>query len=178
VIPADPGAPAFRQGDTLGEARKHWFRAKCFQQYRLFYRFSSEAGIIVLAWVNDETTLRVSSPSDRAATGAARRARLSGPTRGGVSDKGDRGRGTRSRSAQRLRGSQGDAARRCRIEGLGSRYPELPVMDGGDHGWVDPAPVFGWWVGGRAHFASARKTSRSSCMISSANAICRANSGL
>uniref|UniRef100_UPI0025F0C19E type II toxin-antitoxin system YhaV family toxin n=1 Tax=uncultured Thiohalocapsa sp. TaxID=768990 RepID=UPI0025F0C19E len=50
--------PAFRQGDTLGEARKHWFRAKCFQQYRLFYRFSSEARIIVLAWVNDETTLR------------------------------------------------------------------------------------------------------------------------
>ena len=57
VIPADPGAPAFRQGDTFGEARKHWFRAKFFQQYRLFYRFSSEAGIIVLAWVNDETTL-------------------------------------------------------------------------------------------------------------------------
>lgn len=58
VVPADPGAPAFRQGDMLGEARKHWFRAKFFQQYRLFYRFSSEAGIIVLAWVNDETTLR------------------------------------------------------------------------------------------------------------------------
>ena len=58
VIPADPGAPAFRQGDTLGEARKHWFRAKFFQQYRLFYRFSSEAKIIVLAWVNDESTLR------------------------------------------------------------------------------------------------------------------------
>lgn len=58
VIPADPGAPAFRQGDTLGEGRKHWFRARFFQQYRLFYRFSSEAGIIVLAWVNDETTLR------------------------------------------------------------------------------------------------------------------------
>ncbi len=58
VIPADPGAPALRQGDTLGEARKHWFRAKFFQQYRLFYRFSSEAKIIVLAWVNDESTLR------------------------------------------------------------------------------------------------------------------------
>jgi toxin YhaV len=58
AIPADPGAPAFRQGDTLGEDRKHWFRARFFQHYRLFYRFSSEAGILVLAWVNDETTLR------------------------------------------------------------------------------------------------------------------------
>ncbi|MFQ6552730.1 type II toxin-antitoxin system YhaV family toxin [Aestuariibius insulae] len=57
-IPADPGAPAFRQGDTLGETRKHWFRAKFFQQYRLFYRFNSEAKVIVLAWVNDEQTLR------------------------------------------------------------------------------------------------------------------------
>jgi len=28
-----------------------------------------------------------------------------------------------------------------------------------------------------AHFASARRTSRSSCMIRSANSICRANSG-
>lgn len=57
-IPIDPGAPAFRQGDTLGDHRKHWFRAKFFQQYRLFYRFSSKAKVIVLAWVNDEKTLR------------------------------------------------------------------------------------------------------------------------
>ena len=58
VIPADPGAPQFRQGDTLGDNRKHWFRAKFFQQYRLFYRFESTAKIIVLAWVNDEESLR------------------------------------------------------------------------------------------------------------------------
>ncbi|SMC63169.1 toxin YhaV [Fulvimarina manganoxydans] len=58
VIPTDPGAPAFRQGGTLGDDRKHWFRAKFFQQYRLFYRFSGEAKVIVLAWVNDEKTLR------------------------------------------------------------------------------------------------------------------------
>lgn len=57
-IPADPAAPAFRQGDTLGEQRKHWFRAKFFQQYRLFYRFDSSAKVIVLAWVNDERSLR------------------------------------------------------------------------------------------------------------------------
>ena len=58
AIPADPGASQFRQGDTLGDNRKHWFRAKFFQQYRLFFRFDSTAEIIVLAWVNDEATLR------------------------------------------------------------------------------------------------------------------------
>ena len=58
AITADPGAAAFRQGDTLGNHRKHWFRAKFFQQYRLFYRFNSDAKVIVLAWVNDEKTLR------------------------------------------------------------------------------------------------------------------------
>lgn len=58
AIPADPSAPAFRQGDTLGDHRKHWFRAKFFQQYRLFYRFNSDAKVIVLSWVNDENTLR------------------------------------------------------------------------------------------------------------------------
>ncbi|MBW3098489.1 type II toxin-antitoxin system YhaV family toxin [Pseudohoeflea coraliihabitans] len=58
TIPADPGAAAFRQGASLGDHRKHWFRAKFFEQYRLFYRFNSDAKVIVLAWVNDEKTLR------------------------------------------------------------------------------------------------------------------------
>ena len=58
VIPSDPAAAQFRQGDTLGADRKHWFRANFFQQYRLFFRFDSASKIIVLAWVNDETTLR------------------------------------------------------------------------------------------------------------------------
>lgn len=57
-IPADPGAPQFRQGDTLGSHRKHWFRAKFFQQYRLFFRFDSSRKIIVFVWLNDEDTLR------------------------------------------------------------------------------------------------------------------------
>lgn len=69
AIPVDPGAPAFRQGDTLGDGRKHWFRAKFFQQYRLFYRFNSDAKVIVLAWVNDENTLRAyGSKTDAYAT--------------------------------------------------------------------------------------------------------------
>jgi toxin YhaV len=68
-IPADPGAPAFRQGYTLGENRKYWFRAKFFQQYRLFFRFDSTAKVIVLAWVNDELTLRAyGSKTDAYAT--------------------------------------------------------------------------------------------------------------
>lgn len=57
-IPADPGASVFRLGNTLGQSRRHWFRAKFFQQYRLFYRFDSTARVILLAWINDETTLR------------------------------------------------------------------------------------------------------------------------
>jgi len=48
----------FRQGNALGHHRKPWFRAKFFLQYRLFYRFSSVDRIIVLAWLNDEQSLR------------------------------------------------------------------------------------------------------------------------
>jgi len=58
AIPTNPAAAQFRQGDTLGADRKHWFRAKFFQQYRLFFRFDSASRIIVLAWVNDDETLR------------------------------------------------------------------------------------------------------------------------
>jgi toxin YhaV len=53
-IPQDPADPKYRQGDTLGDGRKFWFRAKFFQQYRLFFRFHSEAKVIIYAWVNDE----------------------------------------------------------------------------------------------------------------------------
>ena len=58
VIPNDPSADIFRLGNTLGPMRRHWFRAKFFQQYRLFYRFDSDARVIVYAWVNDEDTKR------------------------------------------------------------------------------------------------------------------------
>lgn len=33
VIPQDPARSDYRQGTTLGEDYKHWFRAKFFQQY-------------------------------------------------------------------------------------------------------------------------------------------------
>jgi toxin YhaV len=58
VIPRDPNAAEFRQGNTLGVDNRHWFRAKFHERYRLFYRFSSRDRVIVYAWVNDESTLR------------------------------------------------------------------------------------------------------------------------
>lgn len=58
-IPADPARPEYRQGGTLGAKRKHWFRAKFASgRFRLFFRYSSSAKIIVCAWVNDQNTLR------------------------------------------------------------------------------------------------------------------------
>jgi len=57
-IPSDPTDPKFRQGNTLGDANRHWFRAKFFQQYRLFFRFHVESRVIIFAWVNEDTTLR------------------------------------------------------------------------------------------------------------------------
>jgi len=65
VIPQDPLRAEFRQGKTLGEQHKHWFRAKFFQQFRLFYRCHAASNVIVYAWVNDTKTLRASeSKSD------------------------------------------------------------------------------------------------------------------
>ena len=59
-IPSDPTRDIYRQGDTLGDEYKHWFRAKFLQQFRLFFRYqkSETFKIIVLAWVNDDSTLR------------------------------------------------------------------------------------------------------------------------
>jgi len=58
LIPHDPTSAEFRQGSALGDDNKHWFRAKFFQQYRLFFRYHFEAKIIVYAWVNDENNKR------------------------------------------------------------------------------------------------------------------------
>lgn len=60
-IPENPTLPEYRQGSTLGSEYKHWFRAKFFQQYRLFFRYHLESKIIIYAWVNDEATLRACS---------------------------------------------------------------------------------------------------------------------
>jgi toxin YhaV len=58
-IPQDPTVARYRQGDTLGDNYKHWFREKFGNgRFRLFFRYDSKAKIIVYAWVNDENTLR------------------------------------------------------------------------------------------------------------------------
>lgn len=58
-IPQNPTDPKYRQGDTLGKNYKSWFRAKFGDsRYRLFFRYNLEQKIIILAWVNDEDTLR------------------------------------------------------------------------------------------------------------------------
>ncbi len=58
IIPQDPARTDYRQGSTLGDKHKHWFRAKFFQQYRLFFRYHQESKIIIYAWVNDDNTKR------------------------------------------------------------------------------------------------------------------------
>lgn len=58
VIPQDPTKPDYRQGKTLGDKNKHWFRAKFFQQYRLFFRYDIQSKVIVYAWVNDDSNKR------------------------------------------------------------------------------------------------------------------------
>ena len=74
-IPQDPAQSKYRQGKTLGDDYKHWFRAKFYQrcdpappagarerasrqQYRLFFRYHQKSKIIVYAWVNDEQSKR------------------------------------------------------------------------------------------------------------------------
>lgn len=66
VIPQDPARPEYRQGNTLGDDRKHWFRAKFFQQYRLFFRYHAPSKVIVFTWVNDEGAKRAYESSDDA----------------------------------------------------------------------------------------------------------------
>ena len=59
AIPENPMRDEYRQGDTLGSERKHWFRAKFGGgRFRLFFRYSSKSRVIIFAWVNDENSLR------------------------------------------------------------------------------------------------------------------------
>ncbi len=65
-IPQDPTRAEYRQGNALGPEYRHWFRAKFFQQYRLFFRYHLASKIIVYAWVNDEDTKRAYESADDA----------------------------------------------------------------------------------------------------------------
>jgi len=59
TVPSDPTVAIYRQGSTLGDDRKHWFRAKFGNgRFRLFFRYDSSSKVIIFAWVNDENSLR------------------------------------------------------------------------------------------------------------------------
>lgn len=66
VIPQDPTRAEYRQGSTLGDEHKHWFRAKFFQQHRMFFRYHAQSKVIVFAWVNDDDTKRACESGDDA----------------------------------------------------------------------------------------------------------------
>ena len=66
VIPQNPARPEYRQGGSLGVEHKHWFRARFFQQYRLFFRYHAPSKVIVYTWVNDEDTKRAYESSNDA----------------------------------------------------------------------------------------------------------------
>jgi len=66
IIPADPTRPEYRQGSALGGEHRHWFRAKFFQQYRLFFRYHAASKVIIFAWVNDDETKRAYESEDDA----------------------------------------------------------------------------------------------------------------
>ncbi len=57
-IPRDPGAAEYALGNTPGPAHRHWRRAKFLGRFRLFFRYSSQARVIIYAWVNDGNMLR------------------------------------------------------------------------------------------------------------------------
>lgn len=57
-IPSNPSNPELRLGNALGKEHTHWFRDKFFQQYRVFFRYSTRSKIIAYGWVNDDETLR------------------------------------------------------------------------------------------------------------------------
>lgn len=88
VIPVDPARPKFGQGGTLGPSRRYWFRAKFGKgRFRLLFRYSSSAKIIIYAWVYDANTLRTyGSKSDGCAGHAhdpgARDCKVDGDTLG------------------------------------------------------------------------------------------------
>lgn len=56
----DPTLPEFILGNTLGKDNRDWRRAKkgMPNRYRLFFKYSTTRNSIVLAWFNDENTLR------------------------------------------------------------------------------------------------------------------------
>lgn len=57
-IPSAPQSRAYELGNTLGAQNRHWRRAKLFERFRIFFRFSKSDRLIVYAWINDDKSLR------------------------------------------------------------------------------------------------------------------------
>lgn len=80
-IPADPAAPHFHQGKTMGGSNTHWRRAKFMRRFRLFFRYHTAPKTIIYVWLNDENTLRkAGASSDVYSVFAAMLAREKPPT--------------------------------------------------------------------------------------------------
>ena len=61
LVPADPDAPQFLLGNTLGTQYRGWARVKdngLPGRMRLFFKFSATQKVIIYAWLNDAKTLR------------------------------------------------------------------------------------------------------------------------
>lgn len=61
AVPANPHAPEFRLGKTMGTDNINWRRVKkgMPDRYRLFFRFATNpVKMIVYVWFNDEDSLR------------------------------------------------------------------------------------------------------------------------
>jgi toxin YhaV len=57
-IPGNPSHPKYSAGATHDKPYRDWKRAKPAQQYRLFFKYSSQNKRIIYAWLNDIYTLR------------------------------------------------------------------------------------------------------------------------
>ena len=75
VIPQDPSRNKYRQGSTLGWRYRHWRRARIGRRFRLFFRYDAKAKVIIYAWVNDQSTLRLLGQQDRSVQGLRQDAR-------------------------------------------------------------------------------------------------------
>jgi toxin YhaV len=130
VIPADPGGPEYRQGNTLGAEYRHWFRAKFLGRFRLFFRYDSRARIIVYACAVCEGRAGARGQATNETVLTRAPGTVSGAQQGGVakscSSPAAAGETSRRAPAPRCRRQRGDAAighRRSRPgrEGPGSQ---------------------------------------------------------
>ncbi|MEO0708993.1 MAG: type II toxin-antitoxin system YhaV family toxin [Cyanobacteria bacterium J06649_5] len=57
-VPNNPADSRYRQGNTLGKAYRHWFRAKPANRHRLFFRYDDKSRVVAYVWINGLKQLR------------------------------------------------------------------------------------------------------------------------